>query len=133
MLPLEYASAPARRVTGSSRTVRIVAAVAALVLLAIAGDFVLRSRQTLGGMSDWIAPIAAALAGSAYCVLIALNIAGRTVPGRVSWLRRIGGVGTPVVLIPMAVGFVKDTLAGPYARTRDHVGWFAGEGVFSRQ
>lgn len=128
-LPLEYVSAQTDCVTGSSRAVRIVAAVAALVLLAIVGDFVLRSRRTLGGMSDWVLPIAAASAGSTYCALIALNILGRTVPGRVSWLRRIGGVGTPVVLIPMAIGLVKDTLADPYARTRDHVGWFAAAAI----
>jgi len=126
--PLEYQS-PAIRTLGSSPIVRIVAAFAALVLGAIISQFVQRSRETLGGMLDWIEPIAAASAGSIYLLLISLNVAGRTKPGTISWLRRIGGIGSPIVLIPMAIEMVSDVLKDPYARMHDRIEWFAAAAV----
>jgi hypothetical protein len=127
-LPLEYQSPPTNCTIGSSPIVRITAKFTALVLVAIVWHFVLRSRETLGGMLDWIEPIAAASAGSIYCVLIAANIAGRTKPGTISWIRRIGGIGTPIVLIPMALDLVSDELVDPYGGMHDRAVWFAAAG-----
>jgi hypothetical protein len=118
---IDYQSRRPARTIGSSPLVRLVA----VVLLAIIAHFVRRSRETLGGLADWVLPIGAALAGSVYCVLISLNVAGRTTPGSVSWLRRIGGVGAPIFLISSAVRRVQDVLADPYARRHDVVAWIA--------
>lgn len=101
----------------------------AIVLVAIVWHFVLRSRQTLGGMLDWIEPTAAASAGSIYCVVIAANFAGRTKPGSISWIKRIGGLATPVMLIPTAMDLVKDDLVDPYAGMRDRAAWFVAAGA----
>ena len=63
---------------GSSRIVRVVAALVAMLLVLLIVYWVMKSRETLGGIKDWILPIAAAGGGACYCILIALNIVGRT-------------------------------------------------------
>jgi hypothetical protein len=128
-LPLDYRSPPKDRSTGSSRLVRCAAAAASLFLLVVVGYFVLLSRHTFGGLSDWIFPIAGALAGAVYLLLVALNISGRTAPKRSMWMRRMMGLGIPILLIPMAIGMVQDVLADSYARTRDRVAWIAAAAV----
>src|SRR6187455_2452600 len=115
-LALDYQSPQTARTIGSSRPVRLIALIASVAFLAPVAHFLQRSRETLGGLSDWVLPISAASAGCVYCALISLNVAGRTRPGAVSRLRRIGGIGAPVVLVSSAVGWVQDVLVDPYAR-----------------
>lgn len=101
---------------GSSILVRVVALLTAAVLLALVGHFVHRCTETIGGLSDWILPIVAAVAGAVYNVLVSSNLVGRTTPGSVSSLRRIGAVAAPPVLIFSAVARARDVLVDPYAR-----------------
>jgi hypothetical protein len=72
-----YRSPQTSSTFGSTIWVRVAAGFAAVGLLGAIVHFLLRSRETLGGVYDWILPISAAAGGAAYCVLIALNIAGR--------------------------------------------------------
>jgi len=124
-LALDYQSPQTARTIGSSRPVRLLALITSMALLAPIAHFLQRSRETLGGLSDWVLPISAASAGCVYCALVSLNVAGRTRPGAVSRLRRIGGIGAPVVLVSFAVGWVQDVLVDPYARRHDVVLWIA--------
>lgn len=122
-LPLDYQTPQSPRTLDNSKLVRLVALLAAVGLLVLIAHFLQRSRETLGGISDWVLPISPALAGSVYCILISLNVAGRTKPGSVSWLRRIGGIGAPFFLTCSACGWVQDILVDPYARKHDVVFW----------
>src|SRR3954463_6964788 len=52
-LTLDYRSPRPAPTIGNLRLVRLVAVLTSAVLLALIGHFLQRSRETLGGMSDW--------------------------------------------------------------------------------
>jgi hypothetical protein len=74
---VEYRQPTSAADFGSSRVVRVAAGLVAVGLVFVIVYFLRESRRTLGGIMDWILPIAAAAGGACYCTLIALNIAGR--------------------------------------------------------
>jgi hypothetical protein len=123
-LQLEYRTAATSREAGNPRLVRMLAAATSTALLVLVTYFFLCSRETLGGLWDWVAPITAALGGSCYTALIAIDIAGRRRPKRTNWLQMAAGMLFPGVLLLQALEMVSDVRHDPYARTRDYVAWY---------
>ncbi|HEY7115422.1 MAG TPA: hypothetical protein VH475_02485 [Tepidisphaeraceae bacterium] len=89
---LDYGS-PERVVTvGSSMWVRWLAGVVTLLLLGVIVYCLLGSRDSFGGLRDWMPAMAVAAGGAVYFALIALNIAGR----RRLVVARVVGTGSVV-------------------------------------
>jgi hypothetical protein len=120
---LDYRPSKLANTIGNSPLVRFVATVASVVLIVLIVHFLQRSRETLGGLADWILPMGAALVGAVYCACVSLNIAGRTRPGSMSWIRRGGGIVGPAILMASAAEWVRDVRADPYATKHALVVW----------
>jgi len=82
LLPIDYLSPRPIVTTGNSRVVRCAAGFASLGLLVLIAYIFWQSRH----IREWILAIAAAGGGACYCLLIALDIAGRK---RTDILRRV--------------------------------------------
>ena len=124
-LPLEYQAPGASTDTPNPVIVRIVAAATAVALLVVVGYFLMRSQYTLGGIDDWILPIAAAAGGACYMVLVSVDLAGRRRPRRINTVRLAAIWWIFPVLIADAIGMIVAVNKDPYAWTRDYVEWYA--------